>query len=382
MPAVSFFDNLSLMETRSVFQAIGGSATCRQLSEAFYGRVMRDTVLRPLFPGKTLRCATEEFAAFLVQFLGGPPEDTQHRWWLSLRESHLRFQLEPKHRAAWMKNMRAALDDVPATEPAREALREFFERSSAYVVNGDKAPEGGDELSGRWRAQRMLDEAVAAIRAGESERAIALAENAVVREHIESSRSAFAALLALMIRSDQAGLLNYVEGQLEKDPSLVKEQHAGKTLLHTAAGAGNLRMVSLMLRHGEAVDTLDRGDHTPLYSVANECGKPSGASVARALIAAGADVNASRGVKQCTPLHMAARRGHLGIANALIERGADIEARDSLGETPLRRAVNCNRLEVAALLLDRGADRHSVGSRRLTPVLAARTREMKALLNG
>ena len=36
------------------------------LSEAFYARVKRDPVLRPLFPGKTLHCAIEELSAFLV----------------------------------------------------------------------------------------------------------------------------------------------------------------------------------------------------------------------------------------------------------------------------------------------------------------------------
>jgi len=368
------------MDTPSVFQVIGGSATCRKLSESFYARVARDPVLRPLFPGKTQRCAIEEFTAFMVQLLGGPSEDTQHRWWLSLRESHLRFQLEPKHRVAWMQNMREALEDVPATEPARDALRQFFERSSGYIVNRDQAPDGTDELSGRWRAQRMLDEVVAAIRTGETERAISLAENIIVRDHIERSRSAFAALLALMIASDQAELLDYVEGQLQKSPSLIHERHAGKTLLHDAAGAGNLRMVSLLVRLGVPPDTLDGGGHTPLYSVANECAKSSGAQVVGALIAAGANIHASGGVKRCTALHMAARRGHLEIAEALLEGGADIEARDSLGETPLRRAVNCNRLKVAALLLDRGADRHSMGSRRLTPVLAARSRDMRILL--
>ena len=66
--------------TTGLYQAVGGTGTCRKLSAAFYARVQRDPVLRPLFPGKTLRCAIEEFAAFLAQFLGGPPEDAQRRW--------------------------------------------------------------------------------------------------------------------------------------------------------------------------------------------------------------------------------------------------------------------------------------------------------------
>src|SRR5579871_3165259 len=73
----------------AVLEALGGEEGCRNLSAAFYARVATDEVLRPFFPGKSLRCATEEFAAFLIQFLGGDEAQTQDRWWLSLRESHV-----------------------------------------------------------------------------------------------------------------------------------------------------------------------------------------------------------------------------------------------------------------------------------------------------
>jgi hemoglobin len=76
------------MDSVDLYKAVGGRGVCRQLSEAFYARVKRDPVLRPLFPGKSMRCAMNAFAAFLAQFLGGPAEDAQARWWLSLRESH------------------------------------------------------------------------------------------------------------------------------------------------------------------------------------------------------------------------------------------------------------------------------------------------------
>src|ERR1700758_3237982 len=100
------------MAGNDLYQAIGGAAACRKLSLAFYTRVDRDPLLRPLFRGKTLKCAIEEFAAFLAQFLSGPAEDAQRRWWVSLRESHLRFKIGQKGRDAWMKNMMATLDEA------------------------------------------------------------------------------------------------------------------------------------------------------------------------------------------------------------------------------------------------------------------------------
>jgi hemoglobin len=369
------------MAGNDLYQAIGGAAACRRLSRAFYTRIDRDPVLRPLFPGKTLTCAIEEFAAFLAQFLGGPAEDSQRRWWLSLRESHLRFKIGPRERDAWMKNMVATLDEAQIEEPACSALRDFFERGSAYVVNSGAAPPVAEarndspaqhEIACRWDAQRRLDEAVSAIRSGDADRAITLAESC--------DRAVVAGLLALMIGSGRSALLDYVQEKLAQNPTLVQERYAGRTLLHTASGQGNLSIVELLLRLGADPNAPDGGGHTPLYSVGNECKIAGCGKVVHALVRAGAKVDACDGVKHCTALHMAARRGNVVVAKALLECGADIESRDTLGETPLRRSVNCDKPEVAALLLSRGADRHSKGSKGLTPLLAARSSAMKKLL--
>jgi ankyrin repeat protein len=139
-------------------------------------------------------------------------------------------------------------------------------------------------------------------------------------------------------------------------------------------------MVECLLRLGADPDAQDGGGHTPLYSLANGREASNGGDVVRALARNGAKVNANDGVKHCTPLHMAARRGNLRIAEALLDCGADIDARDSLGDTPLRRSVNCNKIQVASLLLARGADLRSVGNKGLTPLQAARTNELKELL--
>jgi ankyrin repeat protein len=136
----------------------------------------------------------------------------------------------------------------------------------------------------------------------------------------------------------------------------------------------------LLLRLGADPHATDGGGHTPLYSLGNECAAPGGGNVVRTLVRGGAHVDANDGVKHCTPLHMAARRGNAEIAEALLDCGADIEARDSLGDTPLRRSVNCGKTAVAALLLARGADLHCKGSKGLTPLLAARSGAMSRLL--
>jgi hypothetical protein len=336
-----------------------------------------------------MTCAIEAFAAFLAQFLGGPSADAQRRWWLSLQESHVRFEIGQEERAAWMDNMVQAFDDVQIEEPMRSALLSFFERSSAYVVDrghaspveearGDTRCDGTQaEISRRWDVQLGLDEAVAAIRQRDADRVITLADGPTLQS---CDRSVFSGLLAQMIRSGHPAMLDYVRERLTHDPALVRERYNGRTLLHVVAAAGSLGLLELLLSLGADPNATDGGGHTPLYSLGNECMVAGGGNVVRALVRGGAKVDACGGVKSCTALHMAARRGSVEIAEALLECGADIEARDSLGDTPLRRSVNCGKVEVAALLVSKGADIHSIGSKRGTPRVAARTIAMKRLL--
>ena len=64
------------MNPAECYETMGGAEGCRKLSTAFYAKVARDPVLRPLFPS-TFTCAINEFAAFLAQFLGGEQEAMQ-----------------------------------------------------------------------------------------------------------------------------------------------------------------------------------------------------------------------------------------------------------------------------------------------------------------
>ena len=75
------------------------------------------------------------------------------------------------------------------------------------------------------------------------------------------------------------------------------------------------------------------------------------------------DVNAWGG-EQVAPLDAAVCNGHLSVVVLLVERGADIQHRNSWGNTPLHTASSCGYAEIASFLIDRGAD---INARSLNP---------------
>ncbi|XP_070208340.1 GA-binding protein subunit beta-1-like [Littorina saxatilis] len=79
---------------------------------------------------------------------------------------------------------------------------------------------------------------------------------------------------------------------------------------------------------------------------------------------AGVDVNARMGQPEglpagCTLLHIAANRQDKKIVDYLLQHGAEINARDSLGRTPLFYAKRVGNKEAAKLLMECGATVYS-----------------------
>lgn len=72
-----------------------------------------------------------------------------------------------------------------------------------------------------------------------------------------------------------------------------------------------------------------------------------------------------------TLLHYAAEAGSFGCVSVLLSRGADIEAKDILGETPLHRALARSRRIAAHVLLDAGANPNSTNAFGTTPTMYA-----------
>jgi truncated hemoglobin YjbI len=162
--------------------------------------------------------------------------------------------------------------------------------------------------------------------------------------------------------------------EVERDRSCVRLLGSrGQTLLHDVALVGEAELAAVLIRSGADPDARGREGHPPLY-------RASTGDVARVLLAAGATIDVTSGPTRGTALHQAARRGYVSVAEALLDHGATIDARDAKGQTPLRRAVNCRRLQIVRLLVRHGADPRAADRRGVTPLDVARTSEMKQVL--
>ncbi|HMQ33134.1 MAG TPA: globin [Chloroflexaceae bacterium] len=118
----------------SIFEQAGGEPVFRRLVDAFYARVERDPLLRPMFPAD-LGPGKEHQYLFLVQYFGGPASYSELRGHPRLRMRHAPFPIGPAERDAWLGHMLAAIEEAGIPEPARSAMRSYFELAAPAMMN-------------------------------------------------------------------------------------------------------------------------------------------------------------------------------------------------------------------------------------------------------
>ena len=128
----------------SFYTAVGGDETFRRLVHAFYQGVADDPVLRPVYPSKDLGPAEEHLRLFLVQYWGGPGTYSEQRGHPRLRMRHARFAIGEAERDAWLRRMRAALDDLGLDETLDARLWDYLVMAANSLVNQQPTGRHGD----------------------------------------------------------------------------------------------------------------------------------------------------------------------------------------------------------------------------------------------
>jgi ankyrin repeat protein len=158
---------------------------------------------------------------------------------------------------------------------------------------------------------------------------------------------------------------------LEKGANVNARQANGATPLYEAARGGGPRICRMLLTAGAKVDVATERGMTPLMDAVGL----GDIELVKMLIARGAQVNARNtssgtvrhgevAMKQITPLMFATPFGSAEMVKTLLDAGADAKMRDSRSMTPLMFAVASDHqdVRVVKLLVERGSDVNAVSS--------------------
>ena len=124
----------------SFYEAAGGEETFRRLARLFYEGVAADPGLRAVYPSKDLGPAEEHLRLFLMQYWGGPATYNELRGHPRLRMRHRHFTIGEAERDAWLRHMRAALDQIGLDPALDTQLWDYLVMAAHSLVNAPSGP--------------------------------------------------------------------------------------------------------------------------------------------------------------------------------------------------------------------------------------------------
>ena len=171
-----------------------------------------------------------------------------------------------------------------------------------------------------------------------------------------------------LVQAIKNGNAEAVKTLLEKDPAqLASLDASARTPLHQAALRGDLTVLTAILAMKDvAVNLKDRDGDTPLHLAVLQGDAPS----SKALLAKGASADL-RNMYGATPLHLATSGevvDQLLNGKTVDEKKALLASRDNEGRTPLAWAAGLGLQQVVKALLDQGADMQARDDAGMSPL--------------
>ena len=134
------------LEPHQVHDVVGGQPAFDAVVEAFYDRVERDELLRPMYPDD-LTPGKRHLARFLAQYWGGGDVYGRERGHPRLRMRHAPFPITPEAALRWAEHMAAAVRDQAWPEEAEALVLAYVARATPTLIN--QLPPEVDELPRR-----------------------------------------------------------------------------------------------------------------------------------------------------------------------------------------------------------------------------------------
>lgn len=124
-------------ETITLYQAIGGDATVKALTDRFYE--LMDTLpeaarCRAIHP-PDLSGSAEKFYDYMSGYLGGPPIYMEKRGHPMLRRRHFVAEIGPAERDEWLLCFRQALEETVHHPKLRELILPAIEKLAHHMQN-------------------------------------------------------------------------------------------------------------------------------------------------------------------------------------------------------------------------------------------------------
>lgn len=164
-------------------------------------------------------------------------------------------------------------------------------------------------------------------------------------------------LFPAILRGDAAAVVGLFN---QGCPADIIQPGTGDTALVLACRVGDVRIARECLQRGSR-----NHPHADFGQTALQAAVATGKEGCARLLLETAAPSLSDGIianhrdaNRQTPLHVACRHGYVGIAQALLNHGADIHAMDQEGKTPMNLAAADGRIDALACLIDAGGDAH------------------------